>query len=228
MARIWHSDLHLAAPGRTQPHSAEASEIAELQVFAQVTRELSGLKESGAGGARTHDRRIMRSLPTCNAVSSCTDGTDHRIDGTHRAGITWRAIPRTIPRTTTAPATQRHHALSEPGHPEGLTTAARSTVCAHRTGPSATLWSAGLRPRLPLMVDMSVIVRHQDRGALRLDHRHDQALCRRRAVIWSLITGIMPMSGRHFCTHLCVAMHNLPRLSSRASVEAAIAAWPFM
>jgi Glucodextranase, domain N len=33
------------------------------------------------------------------------------------------------------------------------------------------------------MVDMPVIVRHQDRGALRLDHRHDQALCRRRAVI---------------------------------------------
>ena len=38
-------------------------------------------------------------------------------------------------------------------------------------------------PRLPLLVDMPVIVRHQDRGALRLDHRHDQALCRRRAVI---------------------------------------------
>jgi hypothetical protein len=33
------------------------------------------------------------------------------------------------------------------------------------------------------MLDMEVIVRHQDRGALRLDHRHDQALCRRRAVI---------------------------------------------
>jgi uncharacterized protein with PQ loop repeat len=38
-------------------------------------------------------------------------------------------------------------------------------------------------PELTLMVDMPVIVRHQDRGALRLDHRHDQALCRRRAVI---------------------------------------------
>jgi putative transposase len=39
-------------------------------------------------------------------------------------------------------------------------------------------------PRMnALMVDMPVIVRHQDRGALRLDHRHDQALCRRRAVI---------------------------------------------
>jgi hypothetical protein len=41
-----------------------------------------------------------------------------------------------------------------------------------------------------------VIVRHQDRGALRLDHLHDQALCRRREVIWSLITGIMPRAVR--------------------------------
>src|SRR5260370_39981132 len=51
---------------------------------------------------------------------------------------------------------------------------------------------ASLPAGLPHMVDMPVIVRHQDRGALRLDHRHDQALCRRRAVIWSLITGTMP------------------------------------
>ena len=55
------------------------------------------------------------------------------------------------------------------------------------------------------MVDMPVIVRHQDRGALRLDHRHDQALCRRRAVIWSLITGIMPNSGRCTLVYLCAA-----------------------
>jgi hypothetical protein len=31
--------------------------------------------------------------------------------------------------------------------------------------------------RIPLLVDMQVIVRLQDRGALRLDHLHDQALC---------------------------------------------------
>jgi len=29
----------------------------------------------------------------------------------------------------------------------------------------------------PLMADMQVIVRLQNRGALRLDHLHDQALC---------------------------------------------------
>ncbi len=39
----------------------------------------------------------------------------------------------------------------------------------------------GPRPtRRALMVDMPVIVKHQDRDALRLDHRHDQALCRGR------------------------------------------------
>jgi len=41
-----------------------------------------------------------------------------------------------------------------------------------------------------------MIVRRQDGGALRLDHSRDQALCPRRAVIWSSITGIMPMRER--------------------------------
>ena len=36
-------------------------------------------------------------------------------------------------------------------------------------------------PAHTLMADMPVIVRHQDQGALRLDHRHDQALCREGA-----------------------------------------------
>jgi hypothetical protein len=50
-------------------------------------------------------------------------------------------------------------------------------------------------PKRPLMADMPVIVRHQDRGALRLDHRHDQALCRGRRSDLVLITGIMPPTG---------------------------------
>jgi hypothetical protein len=62
LARIWHGDLHLAVQGRAQPHNAEASKITDLRELAQVTGESSGLKESGAGGARTHDRRIMSPL----------------------------------------------------------------------------------------------------------------------------------------------------------------------
>jgi hypothetical protein len=45
------------------------------------------------------------------------------------------------------------------------------------------------------MVDMQVIARHQDRGALRLDHLHDQALCEPEGRGDLLITHIMPMSG---------------------------------
>jgi len=41
----------------------------------------------GAGGARTYDRRIMRSMASCTMRPSCTDGTSYRTDGTCRAGI---------------------------------------------------------------------------------------------------------------------------------------------
>ena len=52
----------------------------------------------GAGGARTHDRRIVRSTASCNTRTSCIDDRDHCTDGSHRAGIIWRAGPRTGPR----------------------------------------------------------------------------------------------------------------------------------
>ena len=41
----------------------------------------------GAGGARTHDRRIMTSTAPCAMRPSCADGTSYRTDGTRRAGI---------------------------------------------------------------------------------------------------------------------------------------------
>src|SRR6185312_8820316 len=51
------------------------------------------------GGARTHDRRIMRSAASCTTHASCTDDTDHRTGGSHHAGTIWRAGPRTGPRS---------------------------------------------------------------------------------------------------------------------------------
>jgi hypothetical protein len=36
----------------------------------------------------------MRSTASSTVRASCTDDTDHRTDGTHRAGIVQRAIPR--------------------------------------------------------------------------------------------------------------------------------------
>jgi hypothetical protein len=41
----------------------------------------------GAGGARTHDRRIMRSTAPCAMRPSCADDTNHCTDGASRAGI---------------------------------------------------------------------------------------------------------------------------------------------
>ena len=40
----------------------------------------------------------MRSTAPCTMRASCTDGTDHRTDGTCNAGIIWRAVPRAVPR----------------------------------------------------------------------------------------------------------------------------------
>lgn len=57
-----------------------------------------GRASGGAGGARTHDRRIMRSTAPCTVRASCTDGTGYRTDGARRTGIIWRAGPRTGPR----------------------------------------------------------------------------------------------------------------------------------
>src|SRR6185312_16536421 len=52
----------------------------------------------GADGARTHDRRIMRTTAPRTERASCTDETDHHTDGTRCSGIIRRAGPRTDPR----------------------------------------------------------------------------------------------------------------------------------
>ena len=54
---------------------------------------------------------------------------------------------------------------------------APSSLRAQNRSVSRVMALPGLRPGLPHMVDMQVIMRLQDRGALRLDHLHDQALC---------------------------------------------------
>jgi hypothetical protein len=62
------------------------------------TKIQKGKISGGAGGARTHDRRIMRSTASCTTHATCTDGAGNRTDGTHHAAIIWRAGPRTGPR----------------------------------------------------------------------------------------------------------------------------------
>ena len=43
---------------------------------ADIAGNLNGPLLCGAGGARTHDRRIMRSLASCTVRASCTDTTE--------------------------------------------------------------------------------------------------------------------------------------------------------
>ena len=47
---------------------------------------------------RTDDLRITRGTIPSRTPASCTDSTDHRTDGTHRAGTIQGAVPRTVPR----------------------------------------------------------------------------------------------------------------------------------
>ena len=54
--------------------------------------------EGGAGGARTHDRRIMRSMLDNHRAASCIVRTGYRTDGTRRAGVFRRPGPRPGPR----------------------------------------------------------------------------------------------------------------------------------
>ena len=58
-ARIGHGDLHFATPGRVQPHTGAIEQDRGIPLLPQVTRPEPGPSDSGAGGARTHDRRIM-------------------------------------------------------------------------------------------------------------------------------------------------------------------------
>src|SRR5260370_14827605 len=79
----------IGASQRANPARVQANR--DIRTFVHI-------RLGGAGGARTHDRRIMRSTASCTTRASCTDDTDHRTGGSHHAGTIWRAGPRTGPR----------------------------------------------------------------------------------------------------------------------------------
>src|SRR5215831_11966069 len=58
---------------------------------------------SGLAAVTLNRTRHAATTPRSRTTAAVTDGT-------HRAGIILRAIPRTIPRLTTASATERYHA----------------------------------------------------------------------------------------------------------------------
>src|SRR5262249_11787615 len=94
------------------------SRSSPIEIFKPLFRFFVG----GAGGARTHDRRIMRSTAPSTERAGCTDDTDHRIDGSRCAGIFRRAGPRTDPRmaggnTPHPPGLRVHEARRGASHP---------------------------------------------------------------------------------------------------------------
>ena len=58
LGTCWHSEPQMTAPGRLQPPRRTKPKISTAQRFRRSKPLTRGL-ESGAGGARTHDRRIV-------------------------------------------------------------------------------------------------------------------------------------------------------------------------
>jgi hypothetical protein len=95
----------------------------------------------------------MRTPAPCNMRSTSTNDTRNRTDGTHRAGITWRAIPRTIPRPATATATQRYHAPGASPLPGAADNAGAARQPARTEQVRLPRYGLpGLRPGLPQQV----------------------------------------------------------------------------
>jgi hypothetical protein len=71
-----------------------------------------GCCEGGAGGARTHDRRIVSSLAWRSGCAACTDTTDPRRHNAHCTHFRQWLGPRTGPRLTAAIASCRSHSVT--------------------------------------------------------------------------------------------------------------------
>ena len=72
-ARIGHGGLQLATCGRIRQHTGMGKQDHEGRAFPQVRCIGAGLSHSGAGEARTHDRRIMRTLTRLPGFATCAD-----------------------------------------------------------------------------------------------------------------------------------------------------------
>jgi hypothetical protein len=65
-ARIWHSDLHIAAHGRAQPHTRLTSKITNNNTFPQATRPELQLSEGEVFtfGCDLREAGLAGGLPT--------------------------------------------------------------------------------------------------------------------------------------------------------------------
>ena len=88
-AYLSHDGAVMLADPALERDSASSLRSSNMRAALLTSAESRG----GAGGARTHDRRIMRSTAPCTERSSCTVRMCYRADGARRAGIIWRAGP---------------------------------------------------------------------------------------------------------------------------------------
>ena len=73
--------LHPPVPPRQilRRHAEAGSSNRALHDPVHGSTETSNETAGGAGGARTHDRRIMRSTARCIVCATCTDTTESRL-----------------------------------------------------------------------------------------------------------------------------------------------------
>jgi hypothetical protein len=123
--RILRDLLAENGAGEAAPRDAGVNRNQERNWRSRSKPKPSGKRQArlglgGAGGARTHDRRIMRSVTLCIVCASCTDDTGYRADGPHRAGAIWSAGPRTGPRPGSSWPLILILCVTSPGAPGGL------------------------------------------------------------------------------------------------------------
>ena len=84
MSRSWNGSLVPRHRVRDPPNARKY--VSDLQIYRAAYRN------------RTDDLRITRGTIPGHAPASCADSTEHRTDGTRRAGIIQGPVPRTVPR----------------------------------------------------------------------------------------------------------------------------------
>src|SRR5271165_3885275 len=98
-----HSDLHLTTVGRTQPPRSTTERDHESPVSSQVRRAKPRISNGEAGGARTHDRRIMRSsMAGPSQFARVRRGRQRSTRAGPNNPGPWRTATRTATETTPA------------------------------------------------------------------------------------------------------------------------------
>ena len=109
---------HTDARDHTQPHSLSRSEASLTVPSPQIRDSLRWISEGGgAGGARTHDRRIMRSPARRSGCANCTDTTEPSADGPDCTVCTDDSVHEPVHALPWRPPAASYGTLLPPGRP---------------------------------------------------------------------------------------------------------------